>query len=247
MLAYFSHRMYLPNVTWAKEGSVAKFCWIFPYDFDFCVNTLCSFNSVLTFDANAKAVKVYEYLDNDQLRAKYPNQVTSAHRSCCRVSYDCFFPFPLTTPRRLPGILSLEYKPESEQLLMISKPTELPAPLPKKWLPLHDFHCWLFKKIDKDRTFYCQVHIYNIYGYGTSRELQKFMIASRGREMQRVLLTFFKNEKEGKHIGLKRDDDFAKMLQACHVQKRRAEHQQHLAKQNAEKRNSNLAFDAKYL
>lgn len=194
----------------------------------------------MIFDANAKKYTDHEYLDNATLRAKYPNHVSSSHRAMCRASYDCYFPFPLTTPRRLPVAISLEYKPDEEQLLMVAKPTDLAAPLPKKWFDLRDFHLWMFKRIDKDRTFYCQVHIFNIFGYGTSQKLQKWMIASRGKDMQNVLLTFLKNERDGKHGTVNRnlDDGFASLLQATNVAKRRTEHLQKLEKQNADRRHS---------
>lgn len=148
-------------VSWANQGSVAKFVCILPFSLEHCVQYRFASSCIVQYDGNCTVTKDLEYYDNPTLQKMYPKQVSSNKRECAIVSFDCVLPFPLTTKRRYLTVSSAEYYPHENQYLMIHKPCKHNKyELPKGWYDLFDFQVILLRKLDSERTLMIEAHIF---------------------------------------------------------------------------------------
>ena len=84
-----------------------------------------------------------------------------------------------------------------------------------------DFQAVMLKKLGEERTLYCEVHIFNLGGWGTNKTLTHATISKRTKTMQTKLLSIMAKAKAEKFKCTKKDDFMLKTLQACQVEKRK--------------------------
>lgn len=198
VLSYFSQRRYLPNVSWASGANVAKYSVILPFDFDFCVNSMISTHALVAMDANVASFFDDAYFHNGHL--KNIKATNSSYRSYCHQRMEIRFPFPITQVRRFSCAISVEYIPQLEQVLVVYKPRVSKQALPKKWIDMHDFSAWMFKRISNDRTLVSQVHLYNGYGWVANQKVNMMIVPKRGNDIQASMLSYLNLVKQGKFV-----------------------------------------------
>lgn len=218
-MSYYSNKHYLPNVSWAKGFNIAKYTVILPFHFDHCVSSLVSGKARQVSDANIASFIDDSYMNNQELIAR--GGTISNYRSCCYHRYQIAFPFPITQQRRLCQCISVEYKPELEQVIYICKPFVTKHALPAQWYQMKNFAAWIFCKLDEERTLHVQVHMYNAYGWAQSQSMNKIIVPKRGKDIQKSMLDYLQREKRAS-TKLHKDDSLAKCLADCNIAKVRA-------------------------
>lgn len=218
--AYFSHRNYMPKVDWAKNGSVCKFVGTFPFPFEFVVNALCSMNSIASYENYVKSVQNVDFLSNVEARKKYPLQVQQTHRAIGFSEVLIQFPFPCNQIRRSSQTVSALYDPTARRFTYIQKSraskTEATS---KSIIDMHIFTVFQFTELDKNRTMFHQVVIFNMHGW-SSPAVNKMTVGIRAKQAAQTLLHFLQQDFQGKHANLQRNDVLAQCLQACQISSR---------------------------
>jgi hypothetical protein len=201
--AFSSKRIldYFPDVAWIRGGaSCSKYTGILPFSFELCEHYLLHGKYVSQFDPNVTRSRMVEYYNHEELKKKYPNVDIQPGRTCSVIFYDIKFPFPLA-PRIYPVATSCLYDAETNEALLISKPCyhpELDKINKKKICLFRDFQIYSLRKLDTNRTLYCQIHIADA-GSLISNKLSKFLIFNRGKQLS-INITKFLREMEKKGI-----------------------------------------------
>lgn len=225
VMSYYTSKNYLPNVKWAQDCNVAKYTIILPFGLDYCVTNMISSKSFLAAFPHLTDATEDEFISPNDMHSKHG---ASKFRGCAKVRYTVSMPFPITQTRRMCSVCSVEYKPDMEQVLYISKPyATLKHALPSKWIDMQCFYAWMFRKIDQNRTLLCQVQLYNAGGWTiASKSMSKMIVPAQGADMQKNLVNFL--QKQEKQTNTVRSDMIAKCLTSCQMETQRQAHKMQL-------------------
>jgi hypothetical protein len=126
---FHSNHNYMPNVSFFKNCSIAKFECIFPFSFEQVVCCCVPLNEAEIFDVNVMRNKNLEYFTHEELKEMLKkenpeNKFTEkfGKRACAVNVMDIFLPFPLKTPRKYPVSTSIDFDAETTTLTMVHKP-----------------------------------------------------------------------------------------------------------------------------
>jgi hypothetical protein len=216
----------VPKVSFFKGASIAKFECIFPISFEKVLLSCIPGYEAEIFDPNVMRMNTVQYMTPDEYHSimekdgEKPSD-KNGKRSLAIEVFDVKLPFPLTTPRKYPICTSLDYNPENKTLTMVHKPCEHP-----NWVGEMEKHDWTKKKpfdvyaaktggttkkpchfmadlqsyhiqaLGDGKTSFKQIHVFDLFGWGSSRTLQKLAASDRGIGLRSMLLKHMEGKKE---------------------------------------------------
>lgn len=220
--AYYSDKVYMPNVSWAQAGSCMKFVGMLPYPMEMVATALNSQEALFCIEKYTEKATTLQYLNNQELQAKFPDRVKHKYRGMgiCENIIQC--PFPINQKRRFINCASSLYEEQFDRVTMIQKCCTIKdRPLPnKKWIDAKTFSMFQFTSLAGNRTLFTQAVMFNVLGWST-KTLNKLSVAIRAKDQFKQLSHFLKEEQEGKHSHFKRDDCLAKCVKENDISNRK--------------------------
>lgn len=206
---------------WSKKAAVFKIVGVLPFAMDFVAHSLISLEAICEYESYAHSSKEVSYLNNQELRDKYPDKVKQPYRGLGLQQLNLQFPFPTNQIRRMQQAVSVMYDPAVDRIVYIQKATAFKNnPLPAKWLDIHSFNMVQFTALDNNRTMFVQTIIFNAHGWA-SQALNKLSCGYRAKQIATNFVRFLKDEQDGKYKHLTRSDPLARCLVECDMQKRK--------------------------
>lgn len=191
-----------------------------PHPFEKVICHIFPMKDISVYSPNMTAYKELESIKFEELEKKFPDLKTIPKKNYGIFILDIKLNFPVTTLRKYPFILGMDYNKKKQEFSMIWKPcvhksfghekfkwaekTEFLNDNNKKE-PVYfmfDYQSWMIKKVDDNKTQICQIHLGDLGGWAQNATLMRMVVKKRGAGLRESLM---------KHLDKFKDTDVLKM------------------------------------